>query len=67
MKTLLISIISVILIMVMGSTVQPDYTEYDKLIDETEHLNDSARLYLEELTRTNDSLLDVYFPVDAEK
>jgi hypothetical protein len=67
MKTLLISIISVILIMAMGTTVQPDYAEYDKLIDETEHLNDSARFYLDELVHTNDSLLDIYFPVDAEK
>jgi hypothetical protein len=66
MKTLLIAFISVILIMAMGMTNQPDYAEYDQLVDETEHLTDSARFYLDELAHTNDSLLDIYFPVDEE-
>jgi hypothetical protein len=66
MKTFIIASISVIIIMSMGMTNQPDYAEYEVLIDETESLTDSARFYLDELTHTNDSLLDVYFPVDEE-
>ena len=64
MKTFIIASVSIILIMAMGMTTEKDYTEYDELIVETDHLTDSARLYLEELTHTNDSLLDVYFPVE---
>lgn len=62
MKTLIVATISVILIMAMGMTTQPDYTEYELLITETESLTDSARFYLEEITHANDSLLDVHFP-----
>jgi hypothetical protein len=64
MKALIIASISIIVIAAIGMTSQPEYVEYDKLIDSTDHLTDSARLYLDELTHTNDSLLDVYFPVD---
>lgn len=64
MKTFVIASVSIILIMAMGMTQQPDYTEYEELIIETDHLTDSARIYLDELTHTNDSLLDVYFPVE---
>jgi hypothetical protein len=53
--------------MAMGMTTQPDYAEYDELIDETENLTDSARFYLDELTHANDSLVNVYFPVDTLK
>jgi hypothetical protein len=66
MKALIIVYISIILIAAIGMNNQPEYVEYDELITETDHLTDSARLYLDELTRTNDSLLDVYFPVDEE-
>lgn len=62
MKTFIIASVSIILIMAMGMTTQKDYAEYEELIVETEHLTDSARIYLDELTRTNDSLLDVHFP-----
>jgi len=58
MKTFIIASISIILIMAMGMTTQPDYTEYDQLVDETESLTDSARFYLEEITHVNDSLVD---------
>jgi hypothetical protein len=64
MKALIIASISIIVIAAIGMTNQPDYAEYDQLMVETEHLTDSARLYLDELTRTNDSLLDVYFPIE---
>jgi hypothetical protein len=67
MKALIIASISVILIMSVGMTTQPDYTEYEELLIETESLTDSARFYLDELTHANDSLLDVYFPVDTLK
>lgn len=67
MKTLLIATISVILIMTMGMTTQPDYTEYELLITETESLTDSARFYLDEITHVNDSLINVYFPTDTIK
>jgi hypothetical protein len=67
MKTFIIASISIILIMSMGMTTQPDYTEYEELLIETESLSDSARFYLDELTHANDSLLDVYFPVDTLK
>jgi hypothetical protein len=53
--------------MSMGMTTQPDYAEYEELLIETESLSDSARFYLDELTHANDSLLDVYFPVDTLK
>jgi hypothetical protein len=62
MKTLIIATISVILIMAMGMTTQPDYTEYEELILETQLLTDTARIYLDELVRANDSLVNVYFP-----
>lgn len=64
MKTLIIATISVILIIAMGMTTQSDYTEYEELIVETESLSDTAMLYLEEITHVNDSLLDVYFPIE---
>ena len=64
MKALIIASISIIVIAAIGMTNQPDYTEYEELIVETDHLTDSARIYLDELTHTNDSLLDVYFPVE---
>jgi hypothetical protein len=64
MKALIIASISIIVIAAIGMTNQPEYVEYDKLIDDTDHLTDSARLYLDELTHTNDSLLDVYFPIE---
>jgi hypothetical protein len=66
MKALIIASISIIVIAAIGMTNQPEYVEYDNLIIETEHITDSARMYLDELTHTNDSLLDVYFPVDEE-
>lgn len=62
MKTLIIATISVILIMAMGMTTQPTYTEYEELLTETQLLTDTARIYLDELVRVNDSLVNVYFP-----
>ena len=67
MKTLLISALSVIIIMVMSLTPsQEPYKEYDDLVLESEAITDSALLYLRELHVKNDSLLDKYFPIDEE-
>ena len=67
MKTFIIAFISIILIMSMGMTTQPDYAEYEELLIETENLTDSARFYLDELKHANDSLVDLHFPVDTLK
>jgi hypothetical protein len=64
MKALIITSISIVLIMSVGMTTQPDYAEYEELITETEILTDSARFYLDELVHANDSLVNVYFPVE---
>jgi hypothetical protein len=66
MKTLLLTAISVIIIMVMSLTSSQDpYQEYDELIVETNNLTDSAIMCLKMLHDHNDSLLDRYFPVDT--
>jgi hypothetical protein len=67
MKTFIIASVSIILVMAMGMTTQPDYAEYDQLVDETESLTDSARFYLEEITHVNDSLVNVYSFKDTIK
>lgn len=68
MKTLLITGLSVIIIMIMSWTsYEESYEEYDELIVESEALTDSALLYLKELHEHNDSLLDKYFPKYGEK
>ena len=67
MKTLLLTAISVIIIMVMSLTSSQDpYQEYDELIVETNNLTDSAIMCLKMLHDHNDSLLDKYFPKDEE-
>ena len=67
MKTLLLTAISVIIIMVMSLTSSQDpYQEYDELIVETNNLTDSAIMCLKMLHDKNDSLLDRYFPKDEE-
>ena len=66
MKTLLLTALSVIIIMVMSLTSSQDpYQEYDELIVETNNLTDSAIMCLKMLHDHNDSLLDRYFPVDT--
>ena len=66
MKTLLLTAISVIIIMIMSLTSSQDpYQEYDELIVETNNLTDSAIMCLKMLHDHNDSLLDRYFPVDT--
>lgn len=67
MKTLLLTGLSVIIIMIMSwaPSVEP-YKEYEELVVESETLTDSALLYLKELHEHNDSLLDKYFPKDEE-
>ena len=63
MKTLLLTALSVIIIMIMSLTPnQESYQEYEELVVESEILTDSALLYLKELHEHNDSLLDRYFP-----
>ena len=65
MKTLLITGLSVVIIMIMSWTsFEESYEEYDELIAESETMTDSALLYLKELHEHNDSLLDRYFPKD---
>ena len=67
MKTLLITGLSVVIIMIMSWTsFEESYEEYDELIAESETMTDSALLYLKELHEHNDSLLDRYFPKDEE-
>ena len=66
MKTLLLTALSVIIIMIMSLTPnQEPYREYDELIIETKTLTDSAIMCLKMLHDHNDSLLDKYFPVDT--
>ena len=66
MKTLLLTAISVIIIMVMSLTSSQDpYQEYDELIVETNNLTDSAIMCLKMLHDHNDFLLDKYFPNDT--
>lgn len=66
MKTLLLTALSVIIIMIMSLTPnQEPYREYDELIIETKTLTDSAIMCLKMLHDHNDSLLDRYFPVDT--
>jgi hypothetical protein len=66
MKTLLLTALSVIIIMIMSLTPnQEPYREYDELIVETKTLTDSAIMCLKMLHDHNDSLLDRYFPVDT--
>ena len=68
MKTLLITGLSVVIIMIMSWTsFEEPYEEYDELIAESETMTDSALLYLKELHEHNDSLLDKYFPKDGEE
>jgi hypothetical protein len=67
MKTLLLTALCVIIIMVMSLTPSQDpYQEYDELIVETKNLTDSAITCLKMLHDHNDSLLDRYFPKDEE-
>jgi hypothetical protein len=67
MKTLLLTALSVIIIMIMSLTPnQEPYQEYEELVVESEMLTDSALVYLKELHEHNDSLLDKYFPKDEE-
>jgi len=67
MKTVLVSTLSVIIIMVMSLTPsQEPYQEYEELIIETNNLTDSAIMCLKMLHDKNDSLLDKYFPKDEE-
>lgn len=66
MKSLLLTALSIIIIMIMSWTPKIEsYQEYDELIVESEVLTDSALIYLKELHDHNDSLLDRYFPVDT--
>jgi hypothetical protein len=66
MKTLLLTALSVIIIMIMSLTPNEEsYKEYDELIIETNNLTDSAIMCLKMLHDKNDSLLDKYFPVDT--
>ena len=68
MKTLLFTSISIILILIMGLTTQKeDYHEYDKMVEESYELTDSALIYLKELHTHNDSLLDKYFPKEVSQ
>jgi hypothetical protein len=68
MKTLLLTALCVIIIMVMSLTPSQDpYQEYDELIVETKNLTDSAITCLKMLHDHNDSLLDRYFPKDGEE
>ena len=67
MKTLLLTALSVIIIMVMSlASSQDPYQEYDELVVESEALTDSAIMCLKMLHDKNDSLLDKYFPKDEE-
>lgn len=67
MKTMILSVLSVIIIMIMSLTPDEEpYEDYEKIIAESRSLNDSALLYLKELHEKNDSLLDKYFPIDEE-
>ena len=67
MKTLLLTALSVIIIMIMSLTPNEEsYKEYDELIIETDNLTDSAIMCLKMLHDHNDSLLDKYFPKDEE-
>ena len=67
MKTLLLTALSIVIIMIMSWTPDTEpYKEYDELIAETNSLNDSALMYLKMLHERNDSLLDIYFPKDEE-
>jgi CHASE3 domain sensor protein len=66
MKTLLLTALSVIIIMIMSLTPnQESYQEYEELIVETKTLTDSAIICLKMLHDHNDSLLDRYFPKDT--
>ena len=67
MKTLLLTALSIIIIMLMSLTPNEEsYKEYDELIIETNNLTDSAIMCLKMLHDHNDSLLDKYFPKDEE-
>jgi hypothetical protein len=67
MKTLLLTALSVIIIMIMSLTPnQEPYQEYEELVLESEALTDSAIMCLKMLHDKNDSLLDKYFPKDEE-
>ena len=68
MKTLLLTALSIIVIMIMSLTPNEEsYKEYDELIIETNNLTDSAIMCLKMLHDHNDSLLDKYFPKDGEE
>jgi hypothetical protein len=68
MKTLLLTALSVIVIVIMSLTPnQEPYQEYEELVLESEALTDSAIMCLKELHEHNDSLLDKYFPKDGEE
>jgi hypothetical protein len=68
MKTLLLTALSIIIIMLMSLTPNEEsYKEYDELIIETNKLTDSAIMCLKMLHDRNDSLLDKYFPKDGEE
>jgi hypothetical protein len=67
MKTLLLTALSVIIIMIMSLTPnQEPYKEYEELVVESEALTDSAIMCLKMLHDHNDSLLDKYFPKDEK-
>ena len=67
MKTLLLTGLSIIIIMIMSWSPSEPYEKYDNLVMESETLTDSALVYLKELHEHNDSLLDKYFPKETSQ
>jgi len=63
MKTLLITTISIILILIMGLSAETPTNEeqVEEQLVESEMLQDSAMIILKELHDENDSLLTKYF------
>ena len=63
MKTLLITTISIILILIMGLSAETPTIEdqAEEQLVESEMLQDSAMIILKELHDKNDSLLTTYF------
>jgi hypothetical protein len=63
MKTILVTTISIILILIMGWRPNEETLEHqvEVQIEQSKIIQDSAIMYLKELHDKNDSLLDVYF------
>jgi hypothetical protein len=63
MKTILVTTISIILILIMGWRPTEETLEHqvEVQIEQSKIIQDSAIMYLKELHDKNDSLLDVYF------